>query len=109
MMSTAAHLAVAQLQSEGVDRLFSLNGGHIAPIYDACLDAGIHLIDVRHEDAAVHMAHAWSRLTDHIGVVVVSNNAAWGIEANSQRIDFGADREIGTLLRDCRFDLVARA
>jgi acetolactate synthase-1/2/3 large subunit len=42
-------------------------------------------------------------------VIVVSNNAAWGIEANSQRIDFGADREIGTLLRDCRFDLLARA
>src|SRR5436190_16402550 len=32
MMSTAAQLAVAQLQREGVDRLFSLNGGHIAPI-----------------------------------------------------------------------------
>jgi acetolactate synthase-1/2/3 large subunit len=42
-------------------------------------------------------------------VVVVSNNAAWGIELNSQVEDFGPDRVIGTLLRDCRFDLVAQA
>jgi acetolactate synthase-1/2/3 large subunit len=42
-------------------------------------------------------------------VVVVSNNAAWGIELNSQIEDFGAGRVIGTRLRDCRFDLVAQA
>jgi acetolactate synthase-1/2/3 large subunit len=42
-------------------------------------------------------------------VVVVSNNAAWGIEWNSQRLDFGADRTVGTALRDCRFDVIAQA
>jgi acetolactate synthase-1/2/3 large subunit len=31
-------------------------------IYDGCLDEGIKIIDVRHEQAAVHAADAWSRL-----------------------------------------------
>ncbi len=32
------------------------------PIYDGCLDEGIRIIDVRHEQAAVHAADAWARL-----------------------------------------------
>lgn len=71
-MLTAARLAIAQLKSLGVHLIFSLNGGHIAALYDACLDAGIRIIDVRHEDAAVHMAHAWSRLTNTTGVACVT-------------------------------------
>jgi len=72
MTGDAGHLSVAQLRREGVDVLFSLNGGHIAPIYDACLDAGVRIVDVRHEDAAVHMAHAYSRLSERTGVACVT-------------------------------------
>lgn len=68
----AGHAAVAQLQREGVDLLFSLNGGHVAHIYDATIDAGLPLVDVRHEDAAVHMAHAYARLSGKPGVAVVT-------------------------------------
>jgi acetolactate synthase-1/2/3 large subunit len=68
----AGRLAVAQLRREGVEVLFTLNGGHIAVLYDACLDQGLRLVDVRHEDAAVHMAHAWSRLTRRPGVACVT-------------------------------------
>lgn len=68
----AGRQAVAQLRREGVDVLFSLNGGHVALIYDACLDLGVRIVDVRHEDAAVHMAHAWGRLTGHAGVACVT-------------------------------------
>jgi acetolactate synthase-1/2/3 large subunit len=32
------------------------------PIYDGCLDEGIRIVDVRHEQAAVHAADAWARL-----------------------------------------------
>ncbi|PYM79439.1 MAG: acetolactate synthase, partial [Candidatus Rokuibacteriota bacterium] len=49
-----------------------MNGGHIAPIYDACLEAGVRIVDVRHEDAAVHMAHAYSRLSERTGVACVT-------------------------------------
>jgi acetolactate synthase-1/2/3 large subunit len=72
MTIDAGRLTVAQLKREGIDHLFSLNGGHVALIYDACLDLGIRIVDVRHEDAAVHMAHAWSRLTRRTGVACVT-------------------------------------
>ena len=52
--------------------IFSLNGGHIGPIYDGCIDEQIRIVDVRHEEAAGHMAHAYSRVGSHVGVAVVS-------------------------------------
>lgn len=72
MTLDAGRLAVAQLRREGVDVLFSLNGGHVALVYEGCLDFGLRVVDVRHEDAAVHMAHAWSRLTGRTGVACVT-------------------------------------
>lgn len=75
-MLTAARLAIAQLKSLGVKLIFSLNGGHIAALYDACLDTGIRIVDVRHEDAAVHMAHAFSRFTNTTGVACVTAGPA---------------------------------
>ena len=56
-------LAVRVLKGEGVRYLFSLSGGHINPIYDACLDANIKVIDVRHEQAAALMAEGWALST----------------------------------------------
>ncbi len=55
-------LAARALKNAGVDCVFTLCGGHVMPIYDGCLDEGIRVIDVRHEQAAVHAADAWSRL-----------------------------------------------
>ena len=55
-------LAARALKQAGVDCVFTLSGGHIMPIYDGCLDEGIRVVDVRHEQAAVHAADAWSRL-----------------------------------------------
>ncbi|HSJ70607.1 MAG TPA: thiamine pyrophosphate-binding protein, partial [Acidimicrobiia bacterium] len=72
MTANGAELLVKQLVDHGVDRVYSLNGGHIAPIYDACLDVDIEIIDVRHEDAAVHMAHAYARLTGRPGVACLT-------------------------------------
>jgi thiamine pyrophosphate-dependent acetolactate synthase large subunit-like protein len=72
MTVDASRLAMAQLRREGVDVLFSLNGGHIAAIWDACLDAGVRIVDVRHEEAAVHMAHAYARLSGRTGTACVT-------------------------------------
>ena len=55
-------LAARALKQAGVECIFTLSGGHIMPIYDGALDEGIRIIDVRHEQAAVHAADAWSRL-----------------------------------------------
>ena len=42
------------------------------PVYDAALDAGLRIVHVRHEAAAVHMADAWGRLTGEPGVALVT-------------------------------------
>lgn len=65
-------LVAKTLKAAGVDVIFTLCGGHIMPIYDGCLDEGIRIIDVRHEQAAVHAADAWARCTGRPGVAVVT-------------------------------------
>lgn len=65
-------LAARMLQAEGVDYMFSLVGGHIYTLYDACVDNGIKIIDVRHEEAAAHMAEGLALVTGKPGVCVVT-------------------------------------
>jgi acetolactate synthase-1/2/3 large subunit len=60
------------LKNEGVDTLFTLTGGHIVPILDGCLQEGIKIVDVRHEQAAAHAAEAYTRLTGRLGVAAVT-------------------------------------
>ena len=60
------------LKSEGVDTLFTLTGGHIVPILDGCLQEGIDIVDVRHEQTAAHAAEAYTRLTGRLGVAAVT-------------------------------------
>lgn len=60
------------LKQEGVDVIFTLCGGHVQAIYDACIDENIKVIDVRHEQAAGHAAEGWSRATRRCGVAVVT-------------------------------------
>ena len=60
------------LARAGVKQVFSLSGNHIMPVYDAALDAGLRIIHVRHEAAAVHMADAWGRLTGEPGVALLT-------------------------------------
>jgi acetolactate synthase I/II/III large subunit len=60
------------LKERGVDRIFGLQGGHIQPIWDHAAQLGIRIVDVRHEAAAVHMAHAHSELTGELGIAMVT-------------------------------------
>jgi acetolactate synthase I/II/III large subunit len=66
------HLAAAALKAEGVSHLFTLSGGHIAPVYDGCRAEGIRIIDFRHEQAAAHAADGWARVTGKPGVAAVT-------------------------------------
>ena len=60
------------LKYEGVDTVFTLTGGHIVAILDGCVQEGIRVVDVRHEQAAVHAAEAYHRLTGKLGVAAVT-------------------------------------
>jgi len=65
-------LVVEVLKKEKVKHIFSLSGGHINPVYNACIDAGIRIVDTRHEEAAVHMASGWAEVTGQPGIAVVT-------------------------------------
>ncbi|HEY0755066.1 MAG TPA: acetolactate synthase [Ktedonobacteraceae bacterium] len=60
------------LKREGVEVVFTLSGGHIAAIYDGCLREGIRVVDTRHEQAAVHAAEGWTKVTRKPGVALLT-------------------------------------
>jgi acetolactate synthase I/II/III large subunit len=83
-MVTGGELVVRALEQKGVEYIFTLSGGHIAPIYQHLLKSDIKLFDTRHEQAAVFMADAYARLTGKVGVALVTagpgfTNAVTGI------------------------------
>jgi acetolactate synthase-1/2/3 large subunit len=67
-----ANLVADALVAAGARTVFTLSGNQVMPIFDACIDAGIRLIHVRHEAAAVYMADAWSQLTGQAGVALLT-------------------------------------
>ncbi len=72
MFAHGGEIIARALKAQGVSTLYTLCGGHVAPIYDGCLNHDIHIIDMRHEQAAAHAADAHARLTRNIGVAVVT-------------------------------------
>src|SRR5260370_16914475 len=71
-MVRGGQLVARMLKKEGVRHIFTLSGLHIAPIYAGCVEEGIEVIDMRHEQAAAHAADAYARLTRGVGVAVVT-------------------------------------
>ncbi len=71
-MPTGGQLVGEALAKEGAKVVFTLCGGHILPIYEGCLDQGIRVIDVRHEQTAAFAADAWARVTGEVGVAAVT-------------------------------------
>jgi acetolactate synthase I/II/III large subunit len=81
---SGGHLVAKALKNEGVDTIFTLCGGHIIDIYDGCVDEGIRIIDVRHEQVAAHAADGYARQTGKMGCVVTTagpgcTNAVTGV------------------------------
>ena len=66
------NLAAAALKDAGVDVVFTLSGGHIFPLYDGCVTAGIRLVDTRHEQTATFAAEGWAKVTRRPGVVALT-------------------------------------
>ena len=72
------------LAARGIDRVFGLCGGHVMPLWMALDAAGIRIVDVRDERAAVYMAHAYGVGKRTFGVALVTagpgvTNAMTGI------------------------------
>jgi acetolactate synthase-1/2/3 large subunit len=75
---TGAEILVRSLAEEGVEHVFGYPGGAVLYIYDAiykqekCQPNFQHIL-VRHEQAAVHAADAYSRSSNKIGVALVTS------------------------------------
>lgn len=68
----AGQQTVAALQQFGVDTMFTLNGGHIWPFYEAARDQGMAIVDTRHESTATFAAEAYAKLTRRPGLVALT-------------------------------------
>ena len=85
MEMNGADIVVRTLADEGVEHVFGYPGGAVLYIYDAIFkqDKFRHVL-VRHEQAAVHAADAYSRSSNKVGVALVTSgpgltNAVTGI------------------------------
>ena len=85
MELTGAEIVVRALADEGVEHVFGYPGGSVLYIYDEIFkqDRFKHIL-VRHEQAAVHAADAYSRVSNLVGVALVTSgpgvtNAVTGI------------------------------
>ncbi|MCH1640209.1 biosynthetic-type acetolactate synthase large subunit [Paenibacillus timonensis] len=82
---TGAELLIECLRAERVDTIFGYPGGAVIPIYDALYDCReIRHVLTRHEQAAVHAADGYARVTGRTGVALVTSgpggtNAVTGI------------------------------
>ena len=82
---SGAEIFLKSLIAEGVDEIFGYPGGVILNIYEAlyhCKEIKHYL--VRHEQAAVHAAEGYARITGKPGVVLLTSgpgacNAITGI------------------------------
>src|SRR5207249_2266544 len=68
----AGEQAVAALRGFGVDVMFTLNGGHVWPLYEAAEHQGVRIVDTRHEQTATFAAEAWAKLTRRPGLAVLT-------------------------------------
>ena len=85
MQLSGAQIVVQSLKAEGVEYVFGYPGGAVIEIYDAIfqLNKFKHIL-TRHEQAAVHAADAYARVSGKVGVALVTSgpgvtNALTGI------------------------------
>lgn len=71
---TGAEILVKCLAEEGVEHVFGYPGGAVLYIYDAIFNQSkFQHILVRHEQAAIHAADAYSRSSNKVGVALVTS------------------------------------
>ncbi len=81
---SGGQIAAEALREKGVNRIYTLSGGHITPIYKHLEANSIEIFDTRHEQSAVFMAEAHGRMHRKPGIAMVTagpgfTNALTGI------------------------------
>ena len=74
IMYTGAEILLKSLMKEGVEEVFGYPGGVVLPLYDALyVQNDIKHYLVRHEQAAVHAAEGYARVSGKPGVAIVTS------------------------------------
>ena len=69
---TGGEALVAALEALGVEHVFGIVSVHNLPTVDALARSEITMIEVRHEQGAVHAADGYARATGRLGVALAS-------------------------------------
>lgn len=72
VLGSGGRLGAEVLRRHGVDTVFTLSGGHLFPFYDGCVQTGVRLVDVRHEQTATFAAEGWAKVTRRVGVCALT-------------------------------------
>ena len=72
----ASQLVGKALKREGMETMFFLMGGPMFTAESSCVAEGIRAIDVRHEQAAAMMAHAYARMRNRPGLCMAASGPA---------------------------------
>jgi len=74
MQISGAQMVVEALIAEGVDSVFGYPGGAIMNVYDEIYKQdGFEHILTRHEQAAIHAAEGYSKVTGKVGVAMITS------------------------------------
>jgi thiamine pyrophosphate-dependent acetolactate synthase large subunit-like protein len=68
LQPNASTFIAQALKELGVEIAFGVHGGHIWQMVDEISNAGIKIVTVRHEQAAVYAAESYSKVTKRLGV-----------------------------------------
>ncbi len=73
MSKIGANVLIAALEKNGTDLVFGYPGGAILPVYDCLGKSSIRHILTRSEQAAVHAASGYARISGKVGVAVATS------------------------------------
>ena len=73
MALNGSQIIARALKKQGVDDFFFIMGGPMLLVESECIDQGLRAIDVRHEQAAAMMAHAYARLQNRPGICMAAS------------------------------------
>src|SRR5919199_6871310 len=72
-MPNGSEILARALPRHRIEDFFFIMGGPMLAAESACIEEGLRAIDVRHEQAAAMMAHAYARLRNTVGVCMAAS------------------------------------
>jgi acetolactate synthase-1/2/3 large subunit len=72
-MVNGSQILARALRKQGIDTFFFIMGGPMMAAESACIEEGLKGVDVRHEQAAAMMAHAYGRVLNRLGVCMAAS------------------------------------